>query len=128
MRDQWDEPDGGERPDESARPDAGDAEDRLDRLGPDEHAEPPGADLAVLAGILRVALVVAFVLALGGAFVPGEVGRWSEIALMGVLIGAPVLRVAWLTVDWFRERDRRFAALGLVLLAVLATSGLVGFL
>ena len=86
-----------------------------------------GADLSVLAAILRVGLAVAFVLALGGAFVPGLVGHVSEIGCLVVLIGAPVLRVAWLTVDWFRERDRRFAVLGLVLLAVLGISGLVNF-
>jgi hypothetical protein len=90
--------------------------------------EPELRDLAVLARILQVALVVAFVLALGGAFVPGRVGDVSEVALLVVLIGAPVLRVAWLTVDWARERDRVFVGLGLVLLAVLAASGLIKFL
>ena len=87
--------------------------------------EPVLRDLAVLARILRVALVMAFALALGGAFVPGRIGDVSEIGLLVVLIGAPVLRVAWLTVDWARERDRLFVALGVVLLAVLGASGLV---
>jgi hypothetical protein len=95
---------------------------------PGSGPEPELHDLALLARIFRVALVVAFVFALGGAFVPGRAGHWSEMALLGVLIGAPVLRVAWLTVDWARERDRLFVGLGLVLLAVLATSGLIGFL
>jgi hypothetical protein len=90
--------------------------------------EPELRDLAVLARILQVALVVAFVLALGGAFVPGRVGHVSEVAMLVVLIGAPVLRVAWLTVDWARERDRVFVGLGLVLLAVMAVSGLIKFL
>ncbi len=90
--------------------------------------EPELRDLALLARILQVALVVAFVLALGGAFVPGRVGHISEVALLVVLIGAPVLRVAWLTVDWARERDRVFVGLGLVLLAVMAVSGLIKFL
>jgi hypothetical protein len=95
---------------------------------PSTPPEPPLRDLALLARILRVALVVAFVLALGGAFVPGQAGHISEVALLVVLIGAPVLRVAWLTVDWGRERDRLFMGLGLVLLAVMAVSGLVKFL
>lgn len=90
--------------------------------------EPPLRDLALLARILQVALVVAFVLALGGAFIPGRAGQLSEVALLVVLIGAPVLRVAWLTVDWARERDRLFVGLGLVLLAVMAVSGLIKFL
>ena len=96
--------------------------------GPSSAPEPELGDLAVLARILQVALVAAFVLALAGAFVPGRVGHVSEVALLVVLIGAPVLRVAWLTVDWGRERDRLFLGLGLVLLAVLAVSGLVKFL
>ena len=96
--------------------------------GPEPGPEPELRDLALLGRVFRVALVVAFVLACGGAFLPGTVGHWSEIGLLVVLIGAPVLRVAWLTVDWGRERDRLFVGLGLVLLAVLATSGLVGFL
>jgi hypothetical protein len=52
----------------------------------------------------------------------------AAVAALAVLIGAPALRVAWLTVDWFRERDRRFGLLGLVLLGVLGLSGLVSFL
>jgi hypothetical protein len=87
-----------------------------------------GRDLALLASILRAALVLAFVLSLAGALLPGRVGEVSEIMGLTVLIGAPVVRVAWLTVDWFREGDRRFAALGMVLLAVLGFSGIVGFL
>lgn len=82
-------------------------------------------DLALLARVLRVALVVAFVGALGGAFLPGTVGTASEWVSLGVLIGAPVLRVGWLTWDWAREGDRRFAAIGGVLLGVLATSSVV---
>jgi hypothetical protein len=39
-----------------------------------------------------------------------------------------VVRVAWLTVDWARERDRLFVGLGLVLLGVMAVSGLIKFL
>jgi hypothetical protein len=95
--------------------------------GAEPGPEPVLRDLAVLARILRVALVVAFAFALGGAFVPGRIGHVSEVALLVVLIGAPVLRVAWLTVDWGRERDRLFLGLGLVLLAVLGVSGLVSF-
>jgi hypothetical protein len=91
-------------------------------------AAPGRGDLALLARILQVGLVVAFVLALGGAFLPGRAGHVCVVAMLAVLIGAPVLRVAWLTVDWARERDRLFVALGLVLLTVLAVSAVVGFL
>jgi hypothetical protein len=87
-----------------------------------------GGDLALLGSILHAGLVVAFVLALAGALLPGRVGQVSGTIGLVVLIGAPVVRVGWLTVDWSREGDRRFAALGLVLLAVLGVSGVVGFL
>ena len=96
--------------------------------GPARRRSRRCATSPLLARILQVALVVAFVLALGGAFIPGRAGHLSEVALLVVLIGAPVLRVAWLTVDWAHERDRLFVGLGLVLLAVMAVSGLIKFL
>jgi uncharacterized membrane protein len=83
------------------------------------------SDLRLLASILRIGLVAAFVLALGGAFVPGTVGRVSSVVCIALLIAAPVLRVGWLTVDWARAGDRRFAALGAVLLGVLVASAIV---
>lgn len=79
-------------------------------------------DLGGLRRLLQGALVVTFVAALGGAFVPGSVGRVSEWVCLVALIGAPVVRVAWLTVAWLREGDRRFAVVGGALLAVLVTS------
>lgn len=83
------------------------------------------SDLRLLSSILRAGLVVAFALALGGAFIPGTVGTASAVACVAMLVSAPVLRVAWLTVDWARIGDRRFAALGGVLLAVLVASAVV---
>lgn len=83
------------------------------------------SDLRLLSSILRAALVLSFLLALGGAFVPGAVGTASAVACITVLVAAPVLRVAWLTVDWIRQGDRRFAPLGGVLLGVLVASAVV---
>jgi hypothetical protein len=83
------------------------------------------SDLTRLAGIFRVALGVAFVLALGGAFVPGPAGTAFAAASLVVLAGSPVVRVAWLTVDWVRTGDRRFALAGGALLAVLAAGGII---
>ena len=83
------------------------------------------SDLRVLSSILRVGLIGAFALALGGAFIPGTVGTASAVACVALLIAAPVLRVAWLTVGWTRQGDRRFAALGGVLLGVLVASAVV---
>ncbi len=68
-----------------------------------------------LAGLMQIALIAAFLLALGGAFVPGAIGHASGVACVVLLICAPVVRVGWLTVEWARTGDRRFAALGGVL-------------
>ena len=85
-------------------------------------------DFRTLSKILMVALVVTFVCALGGAFIPGPVGTVSGTACIVFLIAAPVLRVGWLVVDWTRTRDVKFALLGCALLVVLATSGAIAFL
>ena len=80
-------------------------------------------DLNYLSRILQIALVVTFVFALGGAFIPGSIGTVSGTACIVILIAAPVLRVGWLVVDWARLGDTRFAVLGGALLLVLLTSG-----
>ena len=81
-----------------------------------------------LAGLMQIALIAAFLLALGGAFVPGAIGHASGVACIALLMCAPVARVGWLTVEWARAGDRRFAMLGAVLLGVLVTSGVLAFL
>ena len=78
-----------------------------------------------LSRIMQVALVVTFACALGGAFIPGTVGRVSGTACIVILIAAPVVRVSWLVVDWVRQGDTRFALLGCALLLVLAMSGAI---
>ncbi len=79
-------------------------------------------DVRALVRVLQVALVLAFVLALGGAFLPGQIGTASSVACIAVLVGAPVLRVGWLTALWVRMRDRRSALSGAALLLVLLVS------
>jgi hypothetical protein len=85
-------------------------------------------DLQALSKILMVALIATFACALGGAFIPGPVGMVSGTACIVILIAAPVLRVAWLVVDWTRIGDRKFALCGGALLCVLATSGTIALL
>jgi hypothetical protein len=85
-------------------------------------------DLGVLSKILMIALVLTFVCALGGAFLPGTAGVWSGTACIVILIAVPVLRVTWLVVDWTKSRDVKFALLGCALLVVLASSGAIIFL
>ena len=81
-------------------------------------------DVAAMGRWMARGTVAAFALALVGAVVPGPVGAVCAVGCLVVLIGAPVVRVLWLTVGWAHHGDRRFAALGLVMLGVLAVSGL----
>jgi hypothetical protein len=81
-----------------------------------------------LASLMQFALLAAFVLALGGAFLPGSVGHFSGVTCIFLLIVTPVVRVAWLTTSWARSGDRRFALLGGGLLVVLAVGAVTAFL
>ena len=85
-------------------------------------------EFPILSRILQIALILTFALALGGAFIPGTAGRVSGIACIAILIVAPVLRVAWLVAEWWREKDTRFALLATGLLAVLALGAAAAFL
>lgn len=81
-----------------------------------------------LATLMQVALVAAFALALGGAFIPGRPGQVSGMICVVVLVAAPVIRVAWLTAAWARMGDRRFAVLGGALLTVLTAGAVLAFI
>ncbi len=68
---------------------------------------------------LQGAAVLALLLAVGAVALPGEPGRVAGWLMVGVLIGAPFLRVARLVWTWRRQGDRRFARIGAVLLLAL---------
>lgn len=85
----------------------------------------PHHRVPLLARALRVLLVSGAVLAVA-ALAPGPVGAVSGRALLGVLIGAPLLRVAYLSVRWARLGDRRFAAVGLLLLVITVVGTVLG--
>jgi hypothetical protein len=71
------------------------------------------------------AVVAAAVLATVGLALPGRVGRDVATAAVVVVVAAPLLRVVWLIVAWWRAGDRRFVIIGLCLLGVVATGSLV---
>jgi len=66
-------------------------------------------------------VVVAAGLAVLGLALPGEVGVAVAAAAVVVVIAAPLLRVLWLIVAWWRTGDWRFVGVGVTLLAVVAT-------
>ena len=75
---------------------------------------------------LRAATVVAIVLAGAALTLPAPWGERAGVVMVGVLVGAPVGRVVWLTLRWVRRRDVRFALAGVALLAVVAMAAAVG--
>lgn len=68
---------------------------------------------------------VIFVSAVIGLILPATVGTAVRIAVVSAAIALPLLRVAWLIYRWREERDWRFVALGLTLLAVIATGAVL---
>ena len=81
-----------------------------------------------LAASLRRAAVVTTVLAAAAVVVPGRPGEVLAGAALAVVVAAPLARVAWLARTWRAEGDRRFAALAVLLLALVATGAVVGVL
>lgn len=78
-------------------------------------AEPRG-----LSPLLRIATVVALVAAVIGTVTSG---RWSSAfggIAVGVIVAAPLLRVALFGARWARIGDRRYAVAALGLLLVTA--------
>lgn len=73
---------------------------------------------------LRVAAAVAFGAAAAGLLLPGALGDAFAIAAVVVVTATPLLRVGWLIVRWSQERDWRFVAIGVGLLAVVSLGAL----
>ena len=65
--------------------------------------------------------IAALVLGVLGATLPDDAGTATATAAVGVVIAAPLVRVAWLSGRWLRKGDVRFAALAVVLLGVVGT-------
>lgn len=74
-----------------------------------------------LARFLRIAAYATFALAAAALVLPGEARRLAGALVVVVLVGVPLVRLAWLGHRWMRKGDRRFAVvaagLGLIILA-----------
>ena len=75
--------------------------------------------------VLTWATRVIFVSALIGLIGPATVGTTVRIVVVSAAIAVPLLRVGWLIHRWRQERDWRFVALGLTLLAVIAAGAVL---
>ena len=76
-------------------------------------------------GALRLLLRVAFVAALAGLLLPDPAGDVAAAVAVIVIVAAPLVRVGWLAVRWYRRGDRRFAAVAAALLLVVATGSVL---
>ena len=66
------------------------------------------------------ALVACVALSGAAVVLPDPIGRWVGVAVVALLVGAPVARVLWLVARWFRRGDTRFALVGCGVLSVIA--------
>ena len=85
---------------------------------------PRRAEVSTITGrrqgpALRAATAVSLVLAIVSVVTSGTVAVATGVAAVGVVMAAPLLRVAWLLFRWVQERDWRFVAAAIGLLAVI---------
>jgi len=73
---------------------------------------------------LRLITAFAALAAAVGILVPGPFGVGAATIAVATVTATPLLRVMWLTLRWWQERDSRFVALGLALLGVIAAGSL----
>ena len=77
---------------------------------------------------LRLSTRVTLLAALVATVVPGEWGRDTGAAAVGLVIAAPLLRVGWLTYRWWRWGDRAFSAVAGSLLVIVGLGAAIGYL
>ena len=77
---------------------------------------------------LRLTTRVALLAALAGTVVPGRTGRQASAVAVGLVIAAPLLRVAWLAYRWWRGGDRLYASVAGSLLVVVGTGTAIAML
>lgn len=89
---------------------------------------PPGRVSTIRGRWQRPALttvtLAALALAFAGLVLPGDVSVALERASLTVVIATPLLRIVWLCVRWTNERDWRFVAAGLALMAVVGAGAI----
>jgi len=79
-----------------------------------------------LARFLRVGAVITFVVAVAALVAPGRAGTSFGVAMVGVLVAVPLIRLAWLARRWLRKGDRRFALVALLLALIVSAGAFLG--
>lgn len=74
---------------------------------------------------LRWSIRILAVLGVTASLLPGRPGDLAADLAVIVLIATPLTRVGWLTSRWSRERDVRFALIGIALLTVTVLGALL---
>lgn len=83
---------------------------------------------AAIQRLTIVALVPAVGAAVLALVLPGTAGTAAGAVMVGVLVAAPVLRVAWLAVRWARRGDIRFTLVASGLLTVILAGSVIALL
>jgi hypothetical protein len=68
---------------------------------------------------------VALAAAVAGLLLPDPIGNAASAVAVGVVVGAPLVRVAWLAVRWYHRGDRRYAAVAAALLVIIGTGAVL---
>lgn len=74
---------------------------------------------------LRAVTLVAWMLAGLGSLEGASWSHLSAAVAVGLVVATPLLRVGWLTYRWGQERDWPFVVLAALLIAMIATGGLL---
>jgi len=77
---------------------------------------------------LRGVAAAAFVLALLGALAPREAAERAAGVLLAVLIGVPLLRVAFFGGRWWQLGDRKYALIAALLMLEIGVSAVLNAL
>lgn len=78
-----------------------------------------------LVWFLRFATLLAFVSAVAATLAPSPLGTPLAVTAAVVLVVAPMVRIVWLVIRWWRRGDLVFVLVGVALLLVVATGGIV---
>jgi len=96
------------------------------RVGPPP--DPRAGRQRFLVVVLRLAVSVSCVFGVAELIAPEGCRRVLGILMVAMLIGAPLVRVLWLVIRWFRRGDLRYGLVGVGLLGVVSLGAVLALL